>query len=230
MGKENSEIDFSFVLASSVHDMKNSLGMLLNTLGEVMEKYPAQNQEQSSSYAVLEYEAARINSELIQLLSLYRLDHDRIRVHVDEHFVVDTLNDQIARNHMLMQTRAIQLELDCDDNLQAYFDSDLIGGVINNVLVNCARYCKKKICISAQQGTEGLCITIEDDGPGYPADMMNDNDEPGGAIGFSGGRPHLGLLFANKVALMHKMKDRHGFIRLSNNSRLGGGCFGLYLP
>ncbi|RYZ78801.1 MAG: sensor histidine kinase, partial [Moraxellaceae bacterium] len=107
MNKENSEIDFSFILASSVHDMKNSLGMLLNTLGDVMEKYPAQNQEQAGSYAVLEYEAARINSELIQLLSLYRLEKDSIRVHVDEHFVIDVLNDQIARNHMLLQTRSI---------------------------------------------------------------------------------------------------------------------------
>ena len=230
MSKENSEIDFSFVLASSVHDMKNSLGMLLSTLGDVMEKFPARNEEQASSYAVLEYEAARINSELIQLLSLYRLDHDCIRVHVDEHFVIDTLNDQIARNHMLMQTRAIQLELDCDDNLQAYFDSDLVAGVLNNVLVNCARYCKQKICISARQEPEGLRITIEDDGPGYPADMMDNDDEAGVTIGFSGGRPHLGLLFANKVALMHKMKSRHGFIRLSNNSRLGGGCFSLHLP
>jgi hypothetical protein len=47
---------------------------------------------------------------------------------------------------------------------------------------------------------------------------------------FSSGRPHLGLLFANKVALMHKNKSQQGFIRLSNDSALGGGCFKLFLP
>src|SRR6187402_1976467 len=99
MNKETPEIDFSFVLASSVHDMKNSLGMLLNTLGEVMESYPPQNEAHSKSYAVLEYEAARINSELIQLLSLYRLENEKIHVNIDEYFVIDILNEQIARNH-----------------------------------------------------------------------------------------------------------------------------------
>src|SRR3954471_12288506 len=82
MNQESQEVSFSFVLASSVHDMKNSLGMLINTLADVMSKYPPQNQEHAKSYSILEYEAARINSELVQLLSLYRLDHDNVRVHI----------------------------------------------------------------------------------------------------------------------------------------------------
>ena len=230
MSEENPEIDFSFVLASSVHDMKNSLGMLLNTLGDVMEKYPPQNEGQANSYAVLEYEAARINSELVQLLSLYRLEHDGIHVHIDEHFVIDVLKDQIARNHMVLQTRGIALELNCDEELQGYFDNDLIGGVINNVLVNCARYCKDRLRISASQTSEGLQINIEDDGPGYPTDMLDASSYADSRIGFANGRPHLGLLFAHRVALMHKSKGQQGFIRLTNNSQIGGGCFSLYLP
>jgi K+-sensing histidine kinase KdpD len=230
MNKETPEIDFSFVLASSVHDMKNSLGMLLNTLGEVMENYPPQNESHSKSYAVLEYEAARINSELIQLLSLYRLQNEKIHVHIDEYFVTDILNEQIARNHGLLQTRMIQLELDCDESLQGYFDNDLIGGVINNVLVNCARYCKQRLRVAAEQTEQGLCISIEDDGPGYPEDMLSDANQHESRISFASGRPHLGLLFANKVALMHQSKGRQGSIRLTNGGRLGGGCFNLYLP
>lgn len=230
MDKKTPEIDFSFVLASSVHDMKNSLGMLLNTLGEVMESYPPQNDAHSKSYAVLEYEAARINSELIQLLSLYRLQNEKIHVHIDEYFVIDILNEQIARNHGLLQTRMIQLELDCSESLQGYFDTDLIGGVINNMLVNCARYCKQRLRVAAEQTQQGLCISIEDDGPGYPEDMLSDANQHESRIGFASGRPHLGLLFANKVALMHKTKNRQGSIQLANGGRLGGGCFNLYLP
>lgn len=230
MNREAQEIDFSFVLASSVHDMKNSLGMLLNTLADVMTQYPPQNDAHAKSYAVLEYEAARINSELIQLLSLYRLDHDKIRAHIDECFVVDILNEQVARNHGLLQTRAIKLELECDEALMGYFDSDLVGGVINNILVNCARYSKQKLKLSAQHTAEGVCITIEDDGPGYPDDMLNASTFAEARPHFASGRPHLGLMFANKVALMHKNKSLQGFIRLSNDSSLGGGSFRLFLP
>lgn len=225
-GREVPMVDFSFVLASGVHDMKNSLGMLLNTLAEVMEKYPPQDTEQARAYAVLEYETARINSELIQLLSLYRLDHDHIRVHLDEHFVVDLLREQVARNHGLLQSRHIELQLDCAEELQAYFDYDLIGGLINNLLVNCARYCRQRLRLSASLSAQGLCIQIEDDGPGYPQHMLETPED----LSFAQGRPHLGLLFANKIALLHRNKDRQGYIQLSNQSSLGGGCFALYLP
>jgi signal transduction histidine kinase len=230
MAAKNLAVDFSFVLASSVHDMKNSLGLLLNTIGEVMQQYPPQNENHANSYAILEYEAARINSELIQLLSLYRFGQDDIPVHIDEYYVIDLLNDQIARNHGVLQTRNIQLEVDCDESLQGYFDTDLLGGLINNVMLNCARYCKNKLRMAAQISGEGLCITIEDDGPGYPEAMLNAASDAESQTGFAGGRPHLGLLFARSVAHMHQNETQQGFIRLTNGGKLGGGCFSLYLP
>lgn len=230
MNRDVQNIDFSFVLASSVHDMKNSLGMLLNTLTEVMVQYPPQNTAHVKSYAILEYEAARINSELIQLLSLYRLDHDEVRAHIDECIVADMLSEQVARNYGLLQTRQLELVFECDDGLIGYFDSDLVGGVINNILVNCARYSNNKLILSAEQTTEGLCITIEDDGLGYPQDMLNASTFAASRASFASGRPHLGLMFANKVALIHRNKSQQGFIRLTNDSSLGGGRFRLYLP
>ncbi len=230
MTEENQELSFSFVLASSVHDMKNSVGMLLNTLADVMEQYPPQNESHAKSYTVLEYEAARINSELIQLLSLYRLDHDYIRVNIDEYFVADLLNEQVARNHELLRMKKIELVVDCDEFLMGYFDGDLVSGVLNNILVNCARYSKEKLKLSALQTPEGLCISIEDDGPGYPEDMLNASTFAEHRTNFANGRPHLGLIFANKVALMHKNKSRQGYMSLSNESSLGGGCFKLFLP
>jgi len=230
MTQDNQEINFSFVLASSVHDMKNSVGMLLNTLADVMVQYPPQNVNHAKSYTVLEYEASRINSELIQLLSLYRLDHDQISVHIEGHFVIDLLNEQFARNHELLQMKKIDVMVDCDESLIGYFDSDLVGGVINNILVNCARYCREKLKITALQTSQGLCFSIEDDGPGYPQDMLNASTFAESRTSFANGRPHLGLIFANKVALMHTNKSRQGSISLSNNSSLGGGCFKLFLP
>jgi signal transduction histidine kinase len=144
--------------------------------------------------------------------------------------VLDVLSEQIARNHELLQSRNVELLLECDESLIGYFDSDLVGGVINNIIVNCTRYSRQKLKISAQDTAEGLSISVEDDGPGYPDDMLNASTFAESRTNFAGGRPHLGLLFANKVALMHKDKSRQGFIRLSNNSSLGGGSFKLFLP
>ena len=95
-GQEQMPIDFSFVLASSVHDMKNSLGMLLHTLSAMMENSPPKDAEQARFFSTLEYEAARINGELVQLLSLYRMDENTMVVVIDEHHPIDIIEEQIA--------------------------------------------------------------------------------------------------------------------------------------
>lgn len=227
--KENT-VDFAFVLASSVHDMKNSLGMLLNTLGAMMEQSPPQNEAQAKTYAVLEYEAARINSELIQLLSLYRMREDRMLVQIDEHYLIDILQDQLARNDMLFRTRGISIELDCDEDLNWYIDGELLGGVINTILVNCSRYCRERLRISAQMEDNLLHIAIADDGQGYPASMLDAPLQANAGVSFSSGSTNLGLLFASAVADLHRAKGVNGKISLANNGPLGGGVFNLHLP
>jgi signal transduction histidine kinase len=227
---KDSPLDFAFVLASSVHDMKNSLGMLLNTLATLMEKSPPQDDEQTRTYAILEYEAARINGELIQLLSLYRMQHEHLLVQIDEHHVIDVLEEQLARNDMLLRTRGIQLQVDCDEDLSWYFDGELVGGVINNILVNCARYCRNTLQVSAKIIDNKLCIAIADDGQGYPPSMLAAPHEINAGVSFSSGSTNLGLLFAHRVAGLHRSREQHGHIQLANQGPLGGGVFQLWLP
>ena len=223
-------LDFAFILASSVHDMKNSLGMLLGTLAQMREVAPPQTPEQSKTFAVLEYEAARINSELVQLLSLYRMQHERLLVQVDELYVIETLEEQVARNDMLFQARGIELTIDCPEDLRWYMDGELIGGVINNVLVNCSRYCRRRLLLSAAIEENSLCISIADDGQGYPDSMLAAPHEVNAGVSFSTGSTNLGLLFAHRIAQLHRSKAVNGYIRLDNDGPLGGGVFSLYLP
>lgn len=226
---ESMPLDFSFVLASSVHDMKNSLGMLLTTLAAMTEKYPPQDAEQARFFSTLEYEAARINTELIQLLALYRMDEQTLLFEIDEHLVLDVIEDQVARNDALFKTRNIHLEIDCDPDLIWYFDSELLGGVLNNLLVNCARYSRQRICIRANIENGFLVIAVEDDGMGYPENMLQDTSASK-AVSFSSGSTRLGLIFARKVLEMHKSKERLGYLQLSNGGALGGGKVQLFLP
>ncbi len=230
MNDKETQLDFAMVLAASVHDMKNSLGMLLNTLADMMEAEPPRTETQAKTYAVLEYEAARINSELIQLLALYRMQEQRLLVQIDEHYLVDILEEQLARNHMLFQTRGITVDLDCDPDLHWFLDGELLGGVINTILVNCSRYCRQALQVSAYRDAEGLCISIADDGQGYPAAMLDVPLQAQGGVSFSSGSTNLGLFFASAVADLHRAHGRHGRIALGNGGPLGGGVFNLYLP
>ncbi|WP_245929128.1 sensor histidine kinase [Agarilytica rhodophyticola] len=229
MMEERKPIDFSMVLASSVHDMKNSIGMLLASLEGVIAHTQTESPEQTKHFNTLHYEASRINSDLVQLLTIYRMENSFLPIQVDEHYVIDVLEDQIARNHILLQTSDIKLSTHCDRNLKWYFDDDLLGSVIHNVFVNCVRYTKSRLLVEAEVIDDFLCITIADDGPGYPDYML---EKPPGYIAedVSSTSTHLGLYFADRIVAMHKQHEKHGYILLENGEPYGGGVFKLFVP
>lgn len=230
MQELDESLDFSFVLASSVHDMKNSLGMLLQTLESMLAENPPENEAQRKTFSVLGYEASRINSELVQLLSLYRMQHESLRLHADEHFIADVIEDQIDRNDVLFQARDLSVDVVCDPDLKWYFDNELIGGVINNVLVNCARYSRSRLQVRAGVEKGTLCIAIADDGAGYPQFMLDAPQENNAGVSFTKGSTNLGLLFARRVLQLHRTAGRTGYLRLANDGPLGGGVLSLHLP
>lgn len=234
-GQANSEdkpednLDFSFVLAASVHDMKNSLGMLLNSLEEVIESSPPKDESQKKHFSILQYEASRINSELIQLLTIYRLKKKNLPFNLDENYVFDTFEDQVARNDVLFKTRGITLSTDCDPDLAWFYDNELVGNVVHNVLINAARYAKNNIAIIANVINNQLVIRIEDDGNGFPDFMINASEEAPGSRTATDST-QLGLFFASRIAAFHRKGDVKGCIKLYNGGTLGGGVFEITLP
>jgi len=227
--KEEQGLDFSFVLASSVHDMKNSLGMLLTSLEEVIDHAPPKDDVQKNHFSVLQYEASRINSELIQLLTIYRLNEKNLPFNLDENYISETFDDQVARNDVLFRTKNIELSIDCDPDLAWFYDNELIGNVIHNVLINSARYAQKQVNISAEMLDKQLLIKIEDDGNGFPKFMIDaaqlENNNKGATDS-----TQLGLFFAAKIAHFHRQGETRGQIRLYNGGTLGGGVFEIRLP
>lgn len=230
-GTAHAEAPITLLLASSVHDIKNSLAMLLNTLDNVVETTPIESPSQRRQFATLRSEAARINNALIYLLGLYRLQLNQLPLQIQEVFVADFLDEQIASNALLFSIRELTVDYRCDEMLSAYFDPTLIAGVINNVLVNAARYAGSAITISAELGADGaLSIGIDDDGPGFPEKMLLpvEHMEQRG-IDFASGSTNLGLFFAAEVAHLHRRGERHGSIHLSNLEP-NGSRFLLTLP
>jgi K+-sensing histidine kinase KdpD len=221
----------SLLLASSVHDIKNSLSMLLNTLDSVIEATPISSDLQRNQFATLRGEAGRINNSLIYLLGIYRLQRNELPLQIQEVYVADFLDEQIAANELLFSIQQIAVQRDCDETLTGYFDATLISGVMGNVLVNAARYAEKSIRVSAAASSNGsIVIEISDDGPGFPEKMLkSSNQHAQRGIDFNSGSTNLGLFFAAEVAHLHRRGEQHGTIELSNLSPKGSR-FRLTLP
>jgi len=222
-------IDFPAFLASMAHDMKNSLGMLLNTLGEATDVCTADNCRSHRHLTQIQYEATRVNNNLVQLLTLYKMENRQFSVNISQYPVAEVLEENVLQNKPLLDFREIELSAECDEELTWFFDSNLISGVINNVVNNAFRYAKARIRIRAVEDNGWLVLSIEDDGEGYPASMLGPDVRATG-VSFKTGSTGLGLYFASAIAAMHKNKGKEGSISLSNGGEYGGGCFKIILP
>ncbi len=231
MDSNDNIIEFSTYLASLAHDMKNSIGMLLNTTDEVLTRCTAGTCPSHNLLSRLQYEAKRVNNNLIQLLTLYKMDKAQLTLNIDYQAVSEIIEEAVLYNKPLLDSKDIHIKVDCPDGLSWFFDRDLIGGVINNVLNNAFRYVKDVIKITARKDERGfLNIQIEDDGAGYPEQMINLVPNSPMKTSFITGGTGLGLYFAHSVAKLHKNKDREGYILIRNAGDQGGGCFSIFLP
>jgi two-component system sensor histidine kinase SenX3 len=85
---EQEDISFTDFIASSIHDMKNSLNVQVSGL----EKIAIQMRQQGDTVAfqslgLMIYQANRMNANLIQLLSLYKLGKSIYPVDIDQYSV-----------------------------------------------------------------------------------------------------------------------------------------------
>ena len=225
------DIDFSMLLASSVHDIKNSLGMLMQSIDQIGNDLPSDKKHKLFS---AQYETSRINSDLVQLLGLYRLQENRIPLNIDEYCIYDLINEQICKNRPLATTQGIEILLHGDADLLWFCDEYLIGSMINNILINAMRYARTRIFINIREHDNTLLLVINDDGPGYPSQLLKDQLTEASNDKTHTNSTCLGLYFAAQTAHLHQKKTlkgtMYGKVTLENGGDLNGGLFTLKLP
>lgn len=230
MTEGKKQLDFSAVLASSIHDMKNSLTMLLTSLDEAVATGRNKANPMADELTKLQYEAKRVNNNLVQLLSIYKLSSSQYAVNVTYRPVADFFEEVAIEFEGLLSHNGITLQIDCPADLYWYFDRDIVMGVINNIVNNTIRYTRECVRLKAAEEDGWLIISIEDDGEGFPEGIMNLADEIRSGVDFGSGSTGLGFYFSDMAAKIHTNGEREGRIALSNDSHLGGGRFSLWLP
>lgn len=222
--------DMTTFLASSVHDMKNSVSLLISGLEKTLASTSPEVLPTYGELSQMTYEAKRINHNLVQLLTLYKLDQ-QIYPFDPQYLAVDEFLAGVAeQTASLLRSQGMELELDAPSELYWPFDEDLVTGVIGNAVSNALRYTHRRVRLGAREADGFLEIRIEDDGPGYPPAMIDQTQAAQRGAGFQTGSTGLGLHFSTKVAQLHRNRSRCGDIRLENGGAYGGGCFVLRLP
>jgi len=220
-------IGFPAILASSVHDIKNSLTALRALLSQLETVY---QDPKPTEFRQLEFETNRMNNCLMQLLTLYKIDLSQFSLSIDEHSAADILEDVVAQQSTLLSLSNIQLITECHDELFCYCDNALISNALCTLVNNAQRYCQSKVLLSVVQEDDYIVFCIEDDGKGYPENLISSDYKQLPQIDMANGNTGLGLFFTDTIAQLHIKGDKRGFIMTDNNSQFGGARFKLYLP
>lgn len=218
--------NFTHILASSVHDLKNSLQTVRTLIrGLVSVHQYSENPE----FRILDFETSRMNSCIMELLILYRLEVSHFKPMLDEYSVLEILEEVAHQQNFQVELRQIKLTVDCSDEFFCFCDNTLINTVLISVVNNALRYCRLAIRLSARQQDDFICLCIEDDGPGYSPEVLASTQAVKSSE-LDKGNTGLGLHFASTIAGLHRQGQRKGFITIDNEATLGGARFSLFLP
>ncbi len=228
------KLDFSTVLAGSVHDMKNSLAMLLGSLADILSECQTDTCSIKKELSRIQHEGQRVNRDLIQLLTLYKIDQSQYYLNIAEVYIYDYLEEIILEHESVLSERGIDISLQCDTALHGFFDAELVSGVLKTIINNACQYTNDKILVSAESVDGFIKLTVTDNGKGYPAHMLFEQTTYKTTSNFGTGSTGLGLYFSSQVAELHKNKKKCGYIQITNttdaSSELKGGCFSIFLP
>ena len=222
-------------LASSAHDMKNSISVLTGTLEGLLDANTPAIGPAYPQMAHMLYQTRRMNDNLMQLLALYKqVGRPEYPFDMQPLPIGELVAQVVAAERILLKSRAIALDTAFDPELVWHFDEDLIIGVLGHAINNAIHTSADRIRLAIAPVDGCLELRVEDNGPGYPAAMI-----AAGAAAMSGVRSGvnfltsstgLGLYFSSEVAKMHRHRQRRGALRLENGGAYGGGCFILTLP
>lgn len=222
-------------LASTAHDMKNSISVLSGTLERLLVDASPRTESAYPQMAHMLYQTKRLNDNLMQLLALYKQVGTAAYPFDVQPLALGHLVDQVVSiERVLLHSRGIQLELDCDPQLIWHLDEDLVVGVLSHAVNNAVHYTCDRVRLAICEQDGWLELRVEDNGPGYPPALLRAGEiatrETAGGVNFLTNSAGLGLYFSSEVAKMHRHRGRHGTLRLENGGRYGGGCFILRLP
>lgn len=227
--QELDALDFTALFAAQIHELKNQLFLLLNGLDDTLDRHAGTDPATQARLAQLKYNGQLINDKLIQMLSLYRFNRNAYPVNLEHRPAAELIEDIVAEAGPLLAAKSIRLTSQADPDLCWFYDRDLAAGVLNNAIHNALNCARSEIRLSADTEDGFLIIRVEDDGDGFPEEILGNGGNVK-SLDISGGKTGLGLYFASVCARLHTNKEKTGRIELSNGGSLGGAVFALLLP
>ena len=168
-----------------------------------------QRQGGGSQLPRLQQELERVDQLLGELLTYSRLDAGQYQLQLQEVDLAELLEEICQVNQLEADAKELRLVLDLTSPCPAQADSKLLARAVENVLRNAIKYSPigGEINLQLTQNYSETCITLTDQGPGIPADSLQQIFAPfyrvSDSLNNQTGGTGLGLAIAAQVARQH---------------------------
>ena len=224
-----SGIDLAAFLGSSIHEVKNHLGLAVHKVESLRDTSTTLSNSDKSELLDLQNVLALVNSELVNTLLVFRAQNQLLDPCIEEVWVQTFLEDIVASMQPLVTGKPYSLAVEGAE-VEGYFDGAMLKNVIQTALFNATRYANGIIILSAWKRGSGVVIAIEDDGPGFPPELENKRGEEIEHGNVQEQNTGLGLWFAQMIAQLHRNKEEKGFIELKRSTKFGGASLQIFIP
>ena len=173
MAQEHEMLSLGGQAAAAAH----SLGTPLSTIKIITQELLKQlknNKEVIQDIVLLESQVERCN-QILRKLSLNPIQEDDF---IDEDLSMKEYLKEIIFSFQETSSKNFILNLDQDSNSKKITKSIEIVYGLRNFIGNANKFSKNKIFITLKSDNEFTEIIIEDDGPGYPNDIISKIGEP----------------------------------------------------
>ena len=173
MAKEHEMLSLGGQAAAAAH----SLGTPLSTIKLVSQELMKQLKDQKDviqDIKLLSSQVERCN-QILKRLSLNPSEEDDF---IDEDLSMKDYLKEIIFSFKETSSKEFVLNLNQDSNPKKITKSIEIVYGLRNFIGNANKFCSKKVFITLKSNNEFTEITIEDDGDGYPNDILSKIGEP----------------------------------------------------
>ena len=179
---------------TSVHGIVATIDRLGGQLGDA---------DRAELEEALSTQTERMRRLVEQLLDLSRLEADRVPIQPVPVPVRAQVEDLVAAS---AGTRAGEIEVRIDHDLEAVVDPSVLERVVSNLVTNALRHGDAPVVVTATNNDRHLRLAVEDNGPGVPEEFVQDlferfsRSDEARARGLGSG---LGLAIARSYAQAH---------------------------
>ncbi len=187
-------------LMSVSHELRTPLTAIRGHVAALLEGVVTEPELQAQSLATVEAEAQRLERLVGDILDLAKLDTHRFTVMREEVDMAQLLNEAYERYRDEAQRRAIDYRRDVKAMPVIYSDGDRVLQVVGNLLSNAFQATPDggRISLGLAQRNGTVHITVEDSGPGIPAEVRERLFRP--FVSTRGGGTGLGLAIAKELS------------------------------